>query len=75
MGRKLDNVRIVTFKEDYNPSGKMVLYRKGETHAIHKDVLALFADKVKADVKEFDEKKEKLKAKEDFEKAKKEEAK
>jgi hypothetical protein len=57
MGKKLDNVRIVTFKEDYNPSGKYVIYAKGTTHAIHKDVLALFSEKTKA--------------KEDFEKTKK----
>lgn len=68
---KLDNVKVVTFKEDYNPSKKMPIYKKGETHYIHKDVLALFADKIKADVKDFDEKKETAKAKDDFEKANK----
>jgi len=73
MSKKLDNVKIVTFKEDYNPSGKMVIYKKGETHAIHKDVFALFGDKVQATAKDFDEKKEKAAAKDAFEKAKKEE--
>jgi hypothetical protein len=42
---KLDDTRIVTFKEDYNPQrreegGKVavagkVLYKKGQTYAIH----------------------------------------
>lgn len=73
MGKKLDNVKIVTFKEDYNPSGKGVIYAKGSTHAMHKDVLALFAEKVKHDVKDFDEKKEYAAAKDAFDKAKKEE--
>lgn len=72
MGKKLENVKIVTFKEDYNPSGKLVVYGKDTTHAIHKDVVALFSGKVKADVKDFDEKKEYAKAKDEFDKAKKE---
>lgn len=70
MGKKIDNVKIVTFKEDYNPSGKFVVYKKDSVHAIHKDVVALIKDKIKADVKDFDEKKEYAKAKDNFEKAK-----
>jgi len=70
MGKKIDNVKIVTFKEDYNPSGKQVIYAKGSEHAIHKGVVELIKDKIKADVKDFDEKKEYAKAKENFEKAK-----
>lgn len=77
MGKKLEDVRIVTFKEDYNPSGKMVIYKEGETHPIHKSTVELLGigKKIKADVKEFDEKKETEKAKAEFDKAKKEEAK
>lgn len=76
MGKKLENTRIVTFKEDYTPNGTPV-YRSGETHAIHKQIVELLGigKKIKADVVEFDEKKETAAAKAEFEKSKKEESK
>lgn len=62
MSRKLDNTRVVVFEEDYNPSGKKVLYKKGEKHFIHKDVAEKVAKKVKVKVSKFDEKTETEKA-------------
>lgn len=74
MGKKLDNTRIVTFKEEYKPAG-IVLYAKDSTHAIHKSVVELLEGKVKMDVKEFNEKAETEKAKKAFEDSKKVESK
>ncbi len=69
---------MVTFKEDYTKlKGGQVLYRKGETHAIHKTL----AEKInstpgaKVEVKEIDQKKLIEEQKAAFEKAKKEEKK
>jgi hypothetical protein len=71
MSNKLDNTRVVTFKEDYSGKNGKVIYKANSTHFIHfKTVEKLEAKKVKMDVKSFDEKKEIAKAKESFEKSK-----
>lgn len=64
---KLEDTRIVTFKEDYTGrQGKpkegeppvIVYMKKGETHALHKRVLAKLIERgAKVDVKEVDTKK------------------
>lgn len=74
MGRKLEQTRIVTFKEDYAPgkSGK-VIYKKDEPQAMHFTLAEKLKSKgIKMDIKEFDEKKETANAKKEFEAAKKE---
>lgn len=61
MSKKMENVKIVTFLEDYNSkAGKAKnsepIYRKGETHAIHQRSVAKLRDHgVKMEVKPFDE--------------------
>lgn len=73
MSNRLDNTRVVTFKKDYSIKGrKEPLYSKGKEYAIHHSLV----DKLKAqgaemDVKNFDEKGAVAKAKEQFEKNKK----
>ena len=36
--RRIENTRQVVFDKDYS-KGKKVIYKKGETHYIHKDVV------------------------------------
>ena len=73
MSNRLDNTRVVVFSEDYNPTGKKVLYAKDEKHYIHKDTVAkLEAKKVKLKATEFPEKAEIEKAKKALEEANKE---
>lgn len=81
MGKKLEDVRVVTFSEDYKPQGVVIYAAKdGEgkdaqpvKHYIHKSVVQILKDSgVKLESKEFEEKKEVSKAKEAFDKAKKE---
>lgn len=58
MSAKFENVRIVTFKEDYLSKSKKVLFRKGRTVAMHARTIAkLISRGAKADVKEYDYKK------------------
>lgn len=56
---KYKDTRIVTFKEDYKvANGTRVIYAKGSTHAIHKDLVKkLQLAKAQIDVKEFDKEK------------------
>ena len=60
MSKKLDNVRIVTFKEDYNSKvgiakGNDPIYRKGSKHAIHQRTVAQLKEKgAKMEVEKFD---------------------
>lgn len=59
MNNKEKNARVVKFKEDYfSKPGKEkgeVIYRKGETHAIHKNLVAkLEKAGAKMEVKEVD---------------------
>jgi len=69
MSNRLDNTRVVTFKEDYNPSGKKVIYPKGHETAIHKDLAEkIKSNGAKVDIKEFDQKKKIAAAKEVAEK-------
>lgn len=58
MSKKLDNVRVVTFTEDYSSKvSKAPIYKKGSTHAIHQRTVALLKDKgAKMTVTRFDEK-------------------
>lgn len=73
MSKKIDNVRLVTFTEDYfvkakNKEGKRIMFRKGTTKPMHQrtaDDLQLRGAKVS--VKAFDEKKELAKARAEFE--------
>ena len=68
--KKWDNVRLVTFKEDYRAKkGGKVIYLKGETHAMHQST----AEKIKnndgkIEVKEYNRGKEIEKAKAKVEK-------
>lgn len=57
MNNKEKNARFVTFKEDYSSKpGKEkgeVIFRKGTTHALHKNVVKQLQDKgAKMDIKE-----------------------
>lgn len=60
MSKKLDNVRIVTFKEDYNSKvgtakGTDPVYRKGSKHAIHQRTVNQLREKgAKMDVQTYD---------------------
>lgn len=76
MSSKLDNVRVVTFKEDYKSKAGKILFAKGRTIAMHvRTINKLIARGAKADVKLFDVKKAVAKAKENLaarEKAKRE---
>lgn len=60
----MDNVRVVTFKEDYFSKVRAEkkldpIYRKGETHAIHQKTVKQLQDKgAKMEVKRFDEQRE-----------------
>ena len=73
MSNRLDNTRVVTFKEDYSGNGKKVIYPKGHETAIHKDLVERLEKKgAKMTVKEFDQKKKIAEAKEAVEKAEKE---
>lgn len=73
MSNRLDNTRVVIFTEDYNPSGKKVIYAKDVKHYIHKDTVAkLEGKKVKLKSSNFDEKGEIEKAKKALEDSKKE---
>lgn len=62
MSKKMDNVRIVTFEEDYLSKARIAekgdpIYTKGSTHAIHQRTVAQLKDKgAKMKVKPFDEK-------------------
>ena len=68
---KYTDTRVVTFKEDYNPSGKRVLYKAGVPHFIHKDVVAALEKKgVKLTAKMFDHKAAEDKARAAFIKSK-----
>lgn len=61
MGKKMENVKIVTFQEDYNSKAGIAnktepIYEKGSTHAIHQRTVAQLRDKgAKMEVKPFDE--------------------
>lgn len=58
MSDKWDNVRVVTFKEDYKSKTGKVLYRKGRTVAMHnRNIQKMIARGAKADVKPFDREK------------------
>lgn len=62
MSKKMDNVKIVTFTEDYTSKagakeGGGPIYKKGSTHAIHQRTVAQLKDKgAKFTAKPFDEK-------------------
>lgn len=60
MSKKIENVRIVTFKDDYSSKiSKEPIYKKGSTHAIHqKTVKQLESKGAKMEVKRFDEQRE-----------------
>lgn len=71
MSNRLDNTRVVTFKENYPKTGKTI-YAEGSTHPIHHETVAkLQAKKVKMEVEKFDEKGEIAKAKKALEESKK----
>lgn len=55
MSNKLKNTRVVTLKEDYSSKvSETPIYKKGETHYIHKDLVKTLLEKgMKAEVKEF----------------------
>jgi len=58
MSKKLDNTREVVFKEDYNPTKKVAIYKKGETHYIHFSIVELLKGQgAKFEAKELDQKK------------------
>lgn len=72
MSNRLDNTRVVTFKEDYTGGSKKVIYPKGHETAIHKDLVEkLKKNGAQVSVKEFDQKKKIAEAKEAAEKAEK----
>ena len=77
MSNRLDNTRVVTFKEDYKIKGRTTpLYSKGSEYAIHhKTVEKLKSLGAKFDSKIFDEKGAVVKAKEAFLKQKQKELK
>lgn len=56
MSKKLDNVRIVTFTEDYSSKvSKSPIYKKGTVHAIHQRTVAQLKEKgAKMEVKKYD---------------------
>jgi hypothetical protein len=60
MNNKEKNTRLVTFKEAYNSkagtaAGKPPIYKKGSTHAIHKDLVKKLQEKgAKIEVKPLD---------------------
>lgn len=56
----MQNVRVVTFKEDYSSTvSKKPIYKKGEVHAIHQRTVKQLQDKgAKMEVKRFDEQRE-----------------
>lgn len=58
MSKKLDNTREVVFEEDYNPTKKVAIYKKGETHYIHYSIVELLKGQgAKFKAKEIDQKK------------------
>lgn len=64
MSQKWDNVRVVTFKEDYTSKTGKVLFKKGRTIAMHnRTINKIIARGGKADVKPFDKAKAVSKAK------------
>ncbi len=72
MSKKLDNTREVVFEEDYNPTKKVAIYKKGETHYIHFSIVDLLKGQgVKFKSKEIDQKKMIEDAAEAFRKANK----
>jgi len=72
MSKKLDNTREVVFEEDYNPTKKVAIYKKGETHYIHYSVVELLKGQgVKFKAKEIDQKKMIAEAAENFRKSQK----
>lgn len=55
MSKKLDNVRVVTFQDDYTSKAGTTIYKKGSVHAIHQRTVAQLKEKgAKMDVKKFD---------------------
>lgn len=75
MSNRLDNTRVVTFKEDYVVN-KRVIYKGGSEHAIHKDLAEKLKKKgASVSIKEFDTKKKVAEAKEKLAEAEKKEAK
>lgn len=60
MSKKLDNVRIVTFKEDYRSKVRTEknsdpIYRKGSKHAIHQRLVSQLKEKgAKMEVEKYD---------------------
>lgn len=55
MSKKLDNVRVVTFKEDYTSKPGTTIYKKGSVHAIHQRLVAQLQEKgAKMEVKKYD---------------------
>jgi len=60
MSKKIDNTRIVTFKEDYSSKARIAnggdpIYRKGSKHAIHQTTVAQLQEKgAKMEVKKLD---------------------
>ncbi len=73
MSRRLDNTRVVTFKEDYFIKGRTTpLYSKDKDYAIHHSVVEKIKnDGAKISVKLFDEKGAVAKAKKQLEESKK----
>lgn len=58
MSNKWDNVRVVTFKDDYKSKAGKVLFKKGRTVAMNnRTINKLIARGAKADVKPFDKEK------------------
>lgn len=72
MSKKLDNVRVVTFSEDYKSKTGKVLYAKGRTVAMHvRTINKMIARGAKATVKPFDAKKAIQRKKEELAEAEK----
>jgi hypothetical protein len=64
MPKKWENVRVVTFQEDYKSKAGKVLFRKGRTVAMHnRTIQKLIARGAKATVLPFDREKAVAKAK------------
>lgn len=65
--RKYDDTRVVVFKEDYNPSGKQVIYKKGGRYFIHHQLVAEIEMRgAKMNVSRYDYKTAEDKAREQF---------
>lgn len=60
---RIERTRKVTFEKDFAKKGGKVIYKKGETHYIHKDVVTKLGLDKFGKVAEFDMKAEVAKAK------------